>query len=109
LKGKIVLIPFPFTNLTTTKLRPALVIFEGEKDFVVAFISSRLTRKPTPTDIIINENHPEFKQTGLKLPSIIKLDKVATISKDLILGEIGEIGAKLIKEISKKITEVYSF
>jgi len=42
LKGKIVLIPFPFTNLTTTKLRPALVLLESEKDVVVAFISSRL-------------------------------------------------------------------
>jgi hypothetical protein len=31
LKGKIVLIPFLFTNLTTTKLRPALVLLEGKK------------------------------------------------------------------------------
>ncbi|MEM3464070.1 MAG: type II toxin-antitoxin system PemK/MazF family toxin, partial [Candidatus Bathyarchaeia archaeon] len=42
MKGKIVLIPFPFTDLTRTKLRPALVLFEGEKDVIVAFISSRI-------------------------------------------------------------------
>ncbi|MGB9759831.1 MAG: type II toxin-antitoxin system PemK/MazF family toxin [Thermoproteota archaeon] len=81
MKGKIVLIPFPFTDLTSTKLRPALVLLEGEKDVVVAFISSRLPRQPSLEDIIINEDHPEFKQTGLKVPSVIKLDKVATISK----------------------------
>ena len=106
MKGKIVLIPFPFTDLTATKLRPALVLYESEKDVVAAFISSR-TEKTKPTDITIDQKHPEFKKTGLKLTSIIKLDKVATISKTLILGEIGEVGAKLKKEINRKITEVY--
>lgn len=42
MKGKIVLIQFPFTDLTSSKLRPALVLMEGEKDCVVAFISSRI-------------------------------------------------------------------
>ncbi|MGD0202733.1 MAG: hypothetical protein ABSC20_02355 [Candidatus Bathyarchaeia archaeon] len=56
----------------------------------------------------MGENHPEFKQTGLKLTSAIKLDKIATISKDLILGEIGEVGAKLKKEINRKFSEVYT-
>ena len=107
MKGKIVLIPFPFTDLSSTKLRPALVLHEGEKDVVVAFISSR-TEKPKQTDIIIAKNHPEFKQTGLKLTSALKIDKIATISKELILGEIGEVGTKLKKEISCKITETYT-
>ncbi len=107
MKGKIVLIPFPFTDLTATKLRPALVLYEGQKDVVVAFISSR-THKPTPVDIIINEKNAEFEQTGLKLTSTIKLDKVATISKDLIIGEIGEIGPKLKEEVNRKIMEIYN-
>lgn len=42
MKGKIVLIPFPFTDLTTTKLRPALVINEGRNEVIVAFISSKI-------------------------------------------------------------------
>ena len=107
MKGKIILIPFPFTDLTSTKLRPALVLYEGEKDVVAAFISSR-TDKPKPIDIIINEKNVEFKQTGLKLTSTIRLDKVATLSKDLIIGEIGEIGPKLKKEVNRKISEIYN-
>ena len=107
MKGKIVLIPFPFTDLTATKLRPALILYEGEKDVVAAFISSRI-QKPKATDISVDEKHPEFKQTGLKISSVIKLDKVVTISKELILGEIGEIGTKLKKEINRKIIEIYS-
>jgi len=51
----MVLIPFPFTNLTATKLRSALVLFEGERDVVVAFVSSRVPREPGPTDIMVDE------------------------------------------------------
>jgi mRNA interferase MazF len=107
LKGKIVLIPFPFTDLTSSKLRPALVLYESEKDVVVAFISSKVD-KPKPPDITVNTNHPEFKKTGLKVASLLKLDKVATISKHLILGEIGGMGPKLKEEINQKIVQVYS-
>lgn len=109
MKGKIILIPFPFTDLTTTKLRPALVLFEGQRDVVVAFISSRIPQRTEPTEITINETHPEFKLTGLKTSSVIRLDKVATISKDLILGEIGEIGDKLKKETNTKLSKAYKF
>jgi mRNA interferase MazF len=42
MKAKIVLIHFPFTDLTDSKLRPALVIHESENDVVVAFISSKI-------------------------------------------------------------------
>jgi mRNA interferase MazF len=104
LKGKIVLVPFPFTDLTATKLRPALVLFEGERDVVVAFISSRLPHELGPQDIMVGETHPDFKMTGLRDTSVVRLDKVATISKELIIGEIGEIGVKLKKQINQKIS-----
>ncbi|MFQ5820100.1 MAG: type II toxin-antitoxin system PemK/MazF family toxin [Candidatus Heimdallarchaeota archaeon] len=109
MKGKIVLIPFPFTDLTAAKLRPALVLFEGERDVVVAFISSRVPQTLTSTDIMIPETHPGFKITGLKTSSVIRLDKVATITKDLILGEIGEIPNIFKKEINEKFIQTYIF
>jgi len=76
---------------------------------VVAFISSNVPKKSTLTDVIIEETHPEFGRTGLKVSSMIRLDKVATILKDLIVGEIGEIGGSLKKEISSKICKAYCF
>lgn len=108
MKGKIVLISFPFTDLTATKLRPALILYESEKDVVAAFISSK-SKNPKTTDILIEENHPEFKHTGLKVASVIKLDKVATISKELLLGEIGEVNKRLKDEINRRIISIYCF
>ena len=49
MKGKIVLVPFPFTDLTAAKLRPALVIYGGEKDIIVAFISSKIAPELSET------------------------------------------------------------
>jgi mRNA interferase MazF len=106
-KGKIVLIHFPFTDLTSSKLRPALVLMEGEKDCVVAFISSRIHAEPSSMEILIPEDHKEFVSTGLKKTSVVKLDKIATISKDLMLGEIGEIGETLRVEVNRKLRDAY--
>jgi len=42
MKGKIILIPFPFTDQSSSKRRPALILLERKNDVVVAFISSRI-------------------------------------------------------------------
>jgi len=55
MKGKIVLVPFPFTDLTAAKLRPALVIHEGDRDVVTAFISSKIPSKLYAVDILIKD------------------------------------------------------
>lgn len=97
MKGKFVLVPFPFTDLTASKLRPALVLFEGKSDVVVAFVSSRIPNEVSASGIKITEAHEEFALTGLKAASVIRLDKVATVIKDLIIDELGEAGPKLKK------------
>lgn len=103
MKGKIVLVPFPFTDLTAAKLRPALVIYEGEKDIVVAFISSKAPSELSKVEVLITENHAGFRKTGLKIDSVIKLDKIATVVKDLIVGELGELDEELRQEVNQKL------
>ncbi|RLI76007.1 type II toxin-antitoxin system PemK/MazF family toxin [Archaeoglobales archaeon] len=106
MKGKIVLVPFPFTDLSASKLRPALVLHEGDRDVVVAFISSKIPPQPAESDVIVTKNHPEFPLTGLKVDSVIKLDKIATLSKNLIIGEIGEVGKTIREEVNKKLCKI---
>ena len=107
MKGKIVLLPFPFTDLTKAKLRPALVILESKDDVVVCFISSKVKDTISDTEILLSSELTEFEFTGLKTDSVIRLDKVATILKELVIGEIGNIRDELRKEINIKLSKIY--
>jgi mRNA interferase MazF len=107
MKAKIVLIHFPFTDLTDSKLRPALVIHESGQDVVVAFISSKIPGHLLESDFLVSKDHPSFTSTGLKVSSVIKFDKIATISKDLIEGEIGEIPRALADECNIVLSRIF--
>lgn len=107
MKGKIVLIPFPFTDLTATKLRPALVLHEGDHDVVLAFISSKTHARTGSAEVIIPTSHAGFLKSGLKVDSVIRLDKIATVLKDLMVGELGELDDDLKAEVNTKLAALF--
>ena len=102
-KGDIILIPFPFTDLSGNKTRPALVLINGELDVTLAFISTQLKWKEE-MDILINPTH----ENGLKADSIIRLSKLATIDKDLALGRLGIIGGETRKQVNKNLITLFN-
>jgi mRNA interferase MazF len=101
-KGNIVLIPFPFTNLTGNKLRPALILTETDLDVTVSFITTQLQWQE-PTDILLQPN----SDNGIKKTSIVRLNKIATIDKSLLLGKIGELNNNQINEVNLKLKMVF--
>ena len=109
MNAKIVLVHFPFTDLTGSKLRPAIVIHESEQDVIVAFISSRIPPSLQESDLLITTDHPAFRSTGLKISSVIKFDKIATLSKTLIEGEIGEVQPGLADECNDIMSHFFRF
>lgn len=88
IKGDIVLIPFPFTDLSGNKNRPGLILVIAPSHVIVAFISTQ-TKWKNESDIFLFPN----KENNLKKDSIIRLDKLASIDKDLILGRLGKISS----------------
>jgi mRNA interferase MazF len=85
-KGDIVLIPFPFTDLSGNKKRPAIVLIESDSFVTVCFISSQISNI-NEFDFILYPN----KSNRLKKESLARLNKLATIDKDLIIGRIGSL------------------
>jgi len=107
MKGKIVVLPFPFTDLTSYKRRPALVLHEYKSDVVVAYISSVMPSNPSPTDVLVPRTCSSFKRTGLITDSVIMLNKVATVERSLIIRILGEVDDDLKTEINAKLAECY--
>ena len=101
-KGDIILVPFPFTDLSGSKLRPALVLVEEGDDVVAAFISTILKER-FKSDYFVKKN----EKNSLKKDSLIKLNKLATLSHDLIKGKIGELSTDDLKEIDKKLMALF--
>lgn len=77
--GDIVLINFPFTNLTDSKVRPALIITEKKEDIIVLGIFSKAPDAIEDSWFLLEERTNWFNQTGLKKKSIIKTEKIAVV------------------------------
>jgi len=97
-KGDIVLITFPFTDLTGTKLRPAVILAETSIDVTACFITAQL-KWQEPTDLFINPSDTN----GLKKPSLIRTGKIGTISIDLIKGLLGKLSITELDEWNQKL------
>jgi mRNA interferase MazF len=106
--GHIVLTPFPFTDMTGEKVRPALIlgVQNGGDDITVCFISSVVSNKIHKFEILIDSEDKIFKKTGLKSKSIIKVTKIASLDRAVILGQIGELDIKNINKV-KNILKMY--
>ena len=105
-KGDIVLVKFPFTDLSNIKLRPALVLspLGNEGDVVLVFISSQIHKKES-IDISLKQDDKDFSKTGLKKESIIKTRKLMTLNQKIILGKIGTLPQEKIEELEGKLRE----
>ena len=54
-----------------------------------------------PTDCIVDANHPEFALTGLRMTSVIRLHKLATVERFVIVRRLGRIGPQLQAEVDR--------
>jgi mRNA interferase MazF len=103
IKGDIVVVPFPFSDLSHSKRRPTLVVqhFNGE-DLLLAQITSQNVRD----EYGISLQDTDFKEGALKKPSNIRPNKLFTCSKKLILYRIGCLKPSKMREIIQSIKDL---
>ncbi|MFE1745503.1 type II toxin-antitoxin system PemK/MazF family toxin [Coleofasciculus sp. H7-2] len=108
-KGKVVLVPFPFDDLSATKVRPAVCLTNpvGKHSHVVlAFITSLIPSDLLETDYVLNTSHPDFAASGLHKPSTIRLDHLMTVRKSLIERELGILSSDTQAQIAEKLCKL---
>ncbi|NCO76231.1 MAG: type II toxin-antitoxin system PemK/MazF family toxin [Cyanobacteria bacterium] len=98
---KIWLVSFPFSYLSATKLRPALVMANHKEEVIILGIFSIIPDENLrETWVLISENDREFKQTGLKKMSLIRGDKIATLSKFIFQKKLGILSSDLMEKVN---------
>ena len=103
-QGQVVLIPFPFTDLTTTKQRPALIVSSDSynlthQDVILAAITSQVPTHLKPDECLLSGN--DQKAAGLPKRSMIKLGKIVTIDQRLIRKTLGKLPPDTLTKVKE--------
>ena len=109
-KGKIVLVSFPFDDFSKEKIRPVLCLTEytgPHKHILVAFITSKVKEEILDTDILINKDDKGFKDTGLGASSKIQLHRIMTISSFAIKRELGYVDEDVKAKVASKLKSLF--
>lgn len=75
-------------------------------DSIVAFISSRVPDPTEPFVVAITSGDSHFNDTGLKCSSVIRTDKLATIDRALIIGELGVLPLHIMKQVNQSLIQI---
>lgn len=106
--GDIVLIRFPRADLQAGKLRPALVVAIAPgryADILLALISSRTYQAIPKFDEIIDLSDSDYKATGLKVRSVIRLARLATVESSVINARLGNISPERLRQLRGRLID----
>jgi mRNA interferase MazF len=102
-KGDIIIVPFPFSDLTQTKRRPALVVANLEGDDLIL---CQITSKAIRDDYAIPLENTDFETGSLNQPSNIRPNRLFTADRGIILYKVGSLSSKKLQATIDKIIEI---
>ncbi len=108
--GKVVLVPFPFDDLTAQKVRPAVCLTNPvgtHHHVVLAFITSKIPNDLLETDVVLDSSHADFNATGLRVSSTLRLHRLMTVTTALIKRELGELSPEMRAEVVSKLRKLF--
>ena len=103
--GEIILIPFPFADLTNKKVRPAVIITETKdkyKDLVVSAISSVVPSEISNREVLLSPD----SINNLRAYSVIKVDRIVTLKREDKIADLGNLSNKDLIKFKSILSEM---
>lgn len=104
--GQIALVPFPHTDMSAADLRPVVLLRKASPrydDWLVCMVSSKLEQAESGLDELLLPDQSDFVQTGLKVPSVLRLSRLAVIDGRLLAGSIGSLHRARLQTIRRRL------
>ena len=100
-RGDVVLIPFPYTDLSASKTRPAVVVSSDiyhavRSEFLLAYVSSQISQANPTIDYVL----VDWSDAGLLKPSFVR-PKVAAVEPALVVHRVGALSARDLLELDR--------
>ena len=102
-KGEIVVLPFPFSDLSDLKKRPALVIKELAGDDLIL---CQITSQPFSDRSAIEISDNDFEKGGLHKTSYVRPSRLFTADRNIVLYKVGKLKSSRISFIIKTLIEI---
>ena len=103
------LVPFPFTDLSGNKRRPALVVSpEGfhEEDLVLCAITSRVPEQLSASEVPLARG--DMADGKLPKESVVKVGKLFTTHRSLIAGRFGAVKGEKLEEVLGRLRDLFA-
>ena len=101
--GAVVLVPFPFSDLSQAKLRPAVVLAHaGRGDWILCQITSR----EYGDSQVITLSHASFAEGALRVKSYVRPGKLFTANRNLMVTEIGVLKSDVFEQIINAVISI---
>ena len=107
--GEIYLAQFPFGDVPGMKLRPVLLLtgsIGSVPEVLVAYISSVVPAQLLASDLLVDPGKLEFRNTHLKVASVLRLHKLATIHSSSLARHLGALDAHQHAAVAAKLKEL---
>ena len=107
----VVLVPFPFDDLSGQKVRPAVCLSDAggvHPHVVLAFVSSVLPSVPEPSDLLLTPAMPEFARTNLRVASALRLHRIVTISATVVRRRLGVLAPSIQTQVAQQLRTLFA-
>jgi mRNA interferase MazF len=107
----VVLVPFPFDDLTGSKVRPAVCLTEPvghHRHVILAFITSAVPTVLELTDILSDPSDANFSAAGLKVRSALRLHRLVTVSAGIIQRQLCVLTPTLAGQVQARLRSLFA-